>query len=483
MKEKVLQTIREYSLVQPGQKIVVAVSGGPDSMALLYLLHELSSQLDVRLHVVHVNHQLRPQAAAEAVLVKKHAARLGLPVTVCKINVTAIQARLKLSLEAAARHGRYRALQHVVRRVGAHCIATGHHQDDCIETLLLRLLAGSGLDGLKGIPVRRALSSGIEIIRPLYRVSRREIEYYCRQKGLQTAQDLTNLQPIYLRNRIRLQLLPFLEQEFGPSIRRTMARTAEILAADSALLTELTEQAYASVLLESTGKRVCLSLPKLREQPPAMQGRLIRRALWAAGAQRVEYNHVKEVLLVAQSSLPSAWTPVVDRIIARREYDKLYIERDSRQTGQTEMRKVLLQLPGKTYLPWCEQWMEAKIIPNKLAQDFTSSPMEAYLAADEIKGPVIVRTRQAGDRVRLFRRPGKRKLKDIFIDKKIPLRKRDQIPIVVNKGQILWVAGVDIADEYRVTPKTKQVLHLRLFAENSSIKKLKLKDGAKCRIK
>lgn len=461
LEKKVLRTIKNEQLIRPGQKVIVAFSGGPDSLCLLHLLHRLSFRLGFCLHAVHVNHRLRPEAADEEVAVKKMAIKMGIPLTVCRINVEKIRKENKqMSIESAARSGRYRALFMIARRENASCIATAHHRDDRIETLLLRLLTGSGTDGLKGIPLRRTVGKNLEIVRPLWDVSRREIEHYCRIHRLFPLQDPTNLRPVYLRNRIRLNLLPFLEEEFGPHIRKLLARTADLLAEESGLLQELTAKEFNRLAEEKIPGIVTLQLPDLKLLPKAMRSRILRLALWRAGAKRVTRSQVRNVLSLAESRSPSARCPVSKDIAALREYDRLHIGRLSLPAAG---EKVELKVPGCTCLPWCGRRIKAEILPAESISLPPSSREEAFLDAGAVQYPLFARTREAGDKVRLYGRPGSRKLKDIFIDKKIPRRMRDAIPLVTGGERILWVAGVDIAHDYRVTEATKRVLHLSIL--------------------
>lgn len=461
MQKTVLQTIKKRQLLTPHDKVLIAVSGGPDSLSLLHLLHTLAAQLHIKLHIAHINHGLRPEAGAEALAIKKWALQMQLPVTVRRLDVEKIRRKRQLSVEAAAREGRYRALLEVAQQVGATRVATGHHRDDRVETLLLRLIVGSGLDGLKGILSKRPLGFGIEVIRPLYDVSRKQIEAYCRQNQLQPLQDPSNAEPVYLRNRVRLHLLPFLEQEFGSHVRRTLVQTTELLAADSSLLATMTAQAYATVASTVQDGTIVLQLDLLLALAEPLQARLVRQALWQAGAKRIGHLHIQQVLAVAQSKSPSARCFVPGKIVVQREYERLLV-------GQTKPecrhlpRQVRLQIPGKTYLPWSCEWLEAEIIPRSQVASLQVMPNEAYCAADVLKQPLFVRTREPGDRVQLLGSPGSRKVKKILIDKKIPQQKRDQLPVVTNGEKIVWLGGVDIANAYRVTSSTKQVLHLKI---------------------
>ncbi|HHX73411.1 MAG TPA: tRNA lysidine(34) synthetase TilS [Firmicutes bacterium] len=460
MLKQVKKTLTEKKLVSPGQKIAVAVSGGPDSLCLLHVLHRLSAELDITLHLVHVNHGLRPEAKAEEIVLKKWALRLGLPLTVCRINVPAMRRKLHGSTQAVARLGRYRALLAAARRTGAAALATAHHLDDRVETMLLRLLAGSGTDGLKGIPLRRTVA-GVDIIRPLYQVTRKEIEAYCHRHHLSPLTDPTNLKSVYLRNRIRLKLLPFLEAEFGHHVRRTLARTADILAGENELLQQLTDKVYRRLASGNRREGIILQLPLLTAQPEPLQARVLRRALWEAGAERVTAAHIRQAGAVLHSNSPSAWCTVSGDIHVCRQYDRLVL-RDCPPAKQPAAQPVILPVPGKAYLPWCGEWLQAGFVLPHAGPFPPATARDAYLAADKLVFPLQVRPRRAGDRVRLFGRPGSRKLKDILVDAKIPRSKRETIPLVLSRDEIIWVPGIDIAECGRITAETQRILHLSL---------------------
>ncbi|NLZ92873.1 MAG: tRNA lysidine(34) synthetase TilS [Firmicutes bacterium] len=465
MYEAVLRTIKERQLILPGDKVLIAVSGGPDSLSLLHILHRLAPELKLKLHVIHINHCLRPEAADEAELVKKWSEELAVPITVRQLQVKEIQKREGLSLEEAARRGRYRIFMEIAQLVGAKRIATAHHCDDRIETLLMRLLTGSGLDGLKGIPSKRSLAAGIEVIRPLFDVSRQDIEIYCRLHDLHPVQDASNFQPIYFRNRVRLHLLPFLEEEFGSHIRRTLLRTADLLAADSSLLDSVTKAAYKKVV--TSGQMLILHLDELQRLPVALQARIVRQALWTTGVKRIASIHVKQVLALADSNSPSAYCTMPGGIVVQREYNYLKVGyfRTGTKTESTAMLQV--QVPGLTFLPWSNQWLETEIIDQTEISFRPANKQEAFCSADMLKWPLRVRTRRPGDRMQLLGSPGSRKVKKILIDKKIARQQRDRLPLVLSGEDIVWLGGVDIAEKFRVLPSTKKVLHFKLISDNN----------------
>lgn len=461
MQKQVLKTIQANQLLMPGQKVVVAVSGGPDSLCLLHILHSLAGRLGISLHVAHIHHRLRAEADAEAVAVKKWAIGLGLPVTVRRVDVKALQNRRRHSLQDGARRARYQALLSIARQYGASSIATAHHRDDLVETLLMRLLGGSGLDGLKGIPVKRQLAFGMNVIRPFHNVPREEIETYCRIHNLAPLLDPSNEQPVYLRNRIRLKLLPFLEAEFGPHVRRAIARTAGLLEADSRLLQGLAGKAYEETVHTGAGT-LSWYIPAMQQLPEALQARVIRTALWAAGVNRPAVVHVRQVMALMASRLPSAQHPLPGGLRAYRQYNTLFLGATLSEKPAEEIKEVTLQLPGKTYLPWSKKWIHAEMIPARSLANPVGARDEAFLAADKLSLPLTARQRKAGDTMHPLGSPGARKVKKILADRKVPREDRDCLPLIISGGQIAWIGGVETAEPFRVTQDTEHVLHLQL---------------------
>ncbi|MCW3489144.1 tRNA lysidine(34) synthetase TilS [Dethiobacter alkaliphilus] len=470
MRERVLRTIQNNQLFLPGQKVVVAVSGGPDSLMLLHVLGELSAKLGITLHVAHIHHGLRAESDQEAVAVKKMAIGLGLPVSVSRVNVENWRQKAGTSLQAAARQVRYGALERIAHRVGAACIATAHHRDDLVETLLLRLLSGSGLDGLKGFPIQRVLPSGLSVVRPLYDVTREEIEAYCRTYKLKPLQDPTNRKVDYLRNRVRLRLLPFLEREFGSHVRQSLARAAALLGQDSTLLTEVTSDAFARVCETAGRNSVVLNINKLHALPPALQDRVVRSALWQSGVKRPGRLHVEQVVALTIKKSPSAQLTLPDEVRAWRQYHRLCI---GRPEAESEIESIEVVLPGQTCLKSVGQKIEAEIRPVQEVSLPSSDRNQACLDLDRLKMPLVVRRRKPGDRMHPLGAPGKRKVKKVLADRKVPRRQREEVPLVLSGEEIAWLGGVEIAEPFRITKDTKRVLLLRLDS-------IREKDDAEC---
>lgn len=463
LESKVLQTILRYHLFAPGDNVLVAVSGGPDSLCLLHLLSRLAGELNITLLAVYVNHGLRPEAAREAFYVKKMAAGLGLPAVIYRTDAGKLAREGGYSRQDAARRARYSCLRQAAERTGANCIVTAHHEDDRVESLLLRLIGGSGLDGLAGLRVKRRLAENLLLARPLFHASRREITVYCRGHGLRPLLDRSNRETRALRNRVRLQLLPWLEQEFGGHVRKTLARTCDLLAGESELLGRLAAGQLQRVILEKSAEKLILDVEGLRQMPLPLRRRVVRLALWQIGAERPSASHTQAILHLSDSRLPSGRTSLPAGFIAAREYGRLIIERRRtgnglRATGGT----VMLEVPGCTRLPWSSQAISAEVLPAANVRLPPSDRREAYLDLEQLELPLLVRTRRPGDRMRPLGAGGSRKLKKILIDRKVPLAQRDLLPLVLSGERIAWACGAEIAGFCRVSEDTRQVLRLVL---------------------
>jgi len=280
----VRETMRRHRMVTSGEALVVGVSGGPDSLALLSALVELRGELSLRLHVGHLHHGLRgDDADADLHLVQRIAADWGVPFTAHRADVPGDMARSRVSEEIAGRGARYAFLCSLAREVGAGAIATGHNLNDQAETVLMRVLRGTGVDGLAGIPpvgIAPDPEGGpaVRVIRPLIRTSREEIVRYCELRGLAYRTDPSNLNPAYLRNRVRLQLMPLLRESYNPNLDHALANLADVLREESDLVQVLADEAWSAALIHAGGDSVTLRLSALNPAI-ALRRRVMRRVL------------------------------------------------------------------------------------------------------------------------------------------------------------------------------------------------------------
>lgn len=432
--------------------MVVAVSGGADSVVLLHSLLRLRAEWSLTLHVAHFDHGLRESSRQDALFVEELAGSWGLSATTGSWGG---QARRGRSLQAEARRARYRFLAAVASQVGATKIALGHHRDDQAETVLLHLLRGSGLRGLRGM---LAVREG-HLIRPLLEVGREEIEDYVKRHQLSFVEDPSNQNLRYLRNRIRWKLLPLLQREYNPAMTRTLARMAAFVADDEGYLEARAGETFNDVA-ELQGTRICMSLASLRVAAPPIRRRILERAIrsLAPGAY-LTAAHVRAVEALAvpggQStvSLPrgqKAW----------RSGGFLYLGRRGAQ--RRPLVHTELRVPGEVVI---QEWgvrMEAAILPRSMANVPGNSPDQAFIDWKQVLSPLEVRSWRPGDRFRPLGLQGHKKLQDLFVDAKVPREARGKVPVVSDQRGILWVPGFRIDERGRVGRGTEQVLFLAI---------------------
>ena len=448
---RVEETIRRYGMISPGEVVVAAVSGGPDSVALLYALYWLRGKLDISIHVAHLDHMFRgEESAGDAEFVGKICAELGLPATIESRDVPAFIRETGLSEEEGARIVRYRFLEEVAERVGSGKVATGHTATDQAETVLMRLLRGSGLRGLSGIPpVRRGK---VTFIRPLIRISRREIEELLKAEGIPFRIDSSNLKPVYTRNRIRLELMPLL-REFNPRIEEILARAGEISAEEDELMERLAIEKLGELALERKEGFVRLRGDELAGLPVALRRRVVRAAVREVKGDllNIDFDHIESILDLISSPNPNLKLDLPG-LRAERRYSELIIT--SEPEGGISEYEYRLPIPGEVEIPEAGLKLIAEVHEER--PPMPKNPDAALLDYDKLSPPLVVRNRRPGDRFRPLGMKGSKKVKDFFIDIKLPLPERDRVPILVSGGQIAWIVGHRIDDRFKVTGETKR---------------------------
>jgi len=427
MIEKMLETIKRENLIQKGHKIVVAVSGGPDSVAMLHALYSLKDY-DLTLYVCHLNHNYRGEASdGDAAYVKELSDSLGLESFIFSEDIEAYSKAHKLSFEEGARERRYALFEEVKEKTGADKIAVAQNMNDQAETLLMRLFRGSGLEGLTSIKYQRGY-----IIRPILECSRAAIEQYCEDHHLMTRTDHTNFETDYTRNKIRLDLLPYIKEHFNPNIIESLYQTSDLLKEDLNFIEKHVNQIYA----ELDKKILIEALPKDR----AILSRLIRKIVEneTGSLKGVSYDQIDRVIKLIH--MPHGNRVSIKGLDFQKSYDHLiYYVADSD--------------------PSSDILTEDKAFEGKFARVFIGQG-GIQIDADKIKGPLRVRTRRPGDKFRPLGMKGRKKLKDFFIDLKIPAHERDQIYLVCDDENIIWVVGYRMSEDYKVTSDTTNKLHL-----------------------
>jgi tRNA(Ile)-lysidine synthase len=464
-KQQVLHFIREQQLVASREKLLVAVSGGPDSVCLLHILSELRQELDIELHVAHLNHQLRGAASdADADYVAKLAKRLNIPATVESRNVSAYQKRHRLSPEEAAREVRYAFLAEVATKVGAARVAVGHTADDHVETIIMHLLRGSGTRGLRGLlPVSRWPSSdtGLTIVRPLLEMTRTETAAYCRQHHLHPRADASNLSIEPLRNRVRHRLLPEL-RKYNPQVMAALQRTARLAADDLDFIDSEVSRRWEEVM-HRDGDAIIIDRSAFLALPSALKRHLLRNSIdtLLGNLKDIEAGHIEDIM--AALDKPSGRNIILPGGLSFTiEYDRYVLAPDSASLCPFPMfeSESVLKIPGLTRLPGWD--IEAALLmpseagkPGEKADDFT-----AFFDCAATGENLAVRHRRPGDRFQPLGMSQPKKLNQFMIDARIPRGWRQRIPVVSAPGQIVWVVGWRIDERVKVRPDTKMVLRL-----------------------
>jgi len=447
--------IQRQRLFEAGETVVVAVSGGADSVALLDILCSLPDE-KLRLVVAHLNHGLRgADSDGDEEFVRQLAARYGLPFELQRADVAGLAQSCRLSLEDAGRRARYLFLAEAAKAHGAASIALAHHRDDQAETVLIRLLRGAGGAGLSAM----GSSSQGGLKRPLLQVSRAEIELYLKGRGLGYRTDASNADTAILRNSIRHELIPFLKR-YNPKISERLAATAEILACDEELLEGMTETAYAR-LIRPDPAGPTLAIGELVLEPRGLRLRLYRRALSAlrGDLRHIGLAHLEAIDRLAASSRPNSRIKLPGDCFVARSYGALrFTARE--EAGEPGWENAIDGV-GSFALPSGGRLL-VESVPRPASLD-TGSRRVAYLDPAAAPFPWLLRSFAPGDRFRPLGMTGAQKVKDLFMNEKIPAARRRRIPLLVCAGRILWVCGVRMGEEARVTAAAGAVLRVEIL--------------------
>lgn len=463
--EKMKQYIRFYRMIEPGDKLVVAVSGGPDSVALLHLLCDLRDELGFSLCIAHLNHMARgPDSFADAEFVSRLGEGLKLDTYVEAINVKENLADLKTSFQEGARILRYRFLESVMKKCSGNKIVVGHNADDQVETVLINFFRGSGLKGLAGIPPVRGA-----IIRPMLSCSRSEIETYLDIRKLSSRSDRSNSAMDYLRNRIRLDLIPNLENKYSKNFKSHVLQMAEITREDEDFLDSQVRE-FLSLHVPEAGKQLSIKVEDICPLHLAMQKRVIRQVVSRVlgDLRRVSMRHIEAVRELLQAPGLDKQIHLPGSLVVRRQGNELKFNIEpnrgsgisTKVTGDIDW-KTELNIPGFTEIKAASLSLHARLIPKEDKSYNLVPAHHSFLDFDKTGKRIIVRFFRPGDRFIPLGMKGTKKLKSFFIDEKVPREERKFIPILTTlENDVIWVYGKRIAQDYRVTPGTKNVLFI-----------------------
>jgi tRNA(Ile)-lysidine synthase len=497
LESKVIDFIQRYSLIPDEEVVVVGVSGGADSVCLLHVLAKWRKRLGIKLHVAHLNHQLREvESEADAEYVSNLAGSLGIPITIDRQDVAAYRTERNCSIEEAARELRYAFLARVAREVGANRIAIGHTRDDQVETILMHILRGTGITGLCGLapcspmaydsqgmlllaslPSLRAKRSNLLVIRPLLDITREETTNYCQEQQLAPRIDSSNLSLSFFRNRLRLQLLPLLRQ-YNPSVDQALLRLADIAKEDSALIEQQASGLWDEVARQENNT-IYLDRKQIASLPIALQRHLLRAAVTrlVGDTRDIEASHIEAARSLLNKPA-SKRISLPHGLICHGGYDELVIASTSKQSQLPPCPfpplpgEFPLKVPGKTVSPGWK--VIASIVRERAASSSSrgalgtsdgncQSGLVAHFDLHKTGTELFVRQRRPGDRFQPLGMSMPKKLYEFMVDAKIPRSWRSHIPIVCSPQQIIWVVGWRIDDRVKTTEASKEIIRLEFI--------------------
>lgn len=440
---KFFETVRKYNMINEGDHIILGVSGGADSLCLLFLLIELQKEVSFRITVVHVEHGIRgEESLKDARFVEQICRQQQVEFHMESVDIRQIAAREHLSVEEAGRKARYDTFERVLSERGANKIAVAHNRNDQAETMLWNMARGSGMNGAAGIrPVRG------NIIRPLLECDRTEIEGYLKDRNVIWREDRTNQEMDYTRNVLRGQVFPLLKEKVNAKSPEHFAALGEEIQRTEEYLDKLVNEKLKNILyLEEHGG--VLLIEELCKEDDFLKERMIRQALKLSGCPLKDLTrvHVSQIcsLLQGQSGrqtmLPGGWT-------VRREFEKLHMEKKTLSYSFTE---------GKIE----EKRAKIRIFPNK-NQIIPRKKYTKWFSYDKISNDFQIRTRQPGDYLIINHLGQKKKLKEYLVEEKVPLCIRNQIPLVARGHEIIWVVGYRISENYKITKETKEIIEIQ----------------------
>ncbi|MFC1467609.1 tRNA lysidine(34) synthetase TilS [Verrucomicrobiota bacterium] len=464
----IIATIRDaietHALIEKGQRVIVGVSGGADSVALLYVLHFLSSRLGFEMAAAHLHHGTRAEASdADMRFVQELCWRLGIHCFTREVDVPKRAKRSRRSLEMEARAARHGFFADMMQRTHADAVVLAHTADDQAETFLLKLARGAGLRGLSGMNWDQALR-GFRTVRPMLGVTRAEIEEFLNHHGLKWREDASNTDLRFKRNCVRHEVLPFLEEKLNPNIRQTLLRTMDVLREEDEWVSGIAAS-YLKSVSSPTGDVVFGD--RLAVYSPAARRRVIMNWLLQNDVPRaaVNFECVRRVddLLLSQGG--SRHIQVTDKLRVVNQYGKLRVSHIKRANGASF--EATLEASGVTWVPRCR--LEVKVEAGRgIVQDVASRigefPSTAAIDLEKVgERTLIVRSIRDGDRMRPLGMSGSRKLQDILVDEKVPRDLRRELPVVECEGEIVWFPGYRISEDWKVRNRIAASLHLTMI--------------------
>ena len=480
------EEIEADALLAKGDRVVVGVSGGSDSMALLHALVDLNNEWGYALsiHIAHLDHGLRgPEGEKDAAFVHGAADGLELSCTVERRDVGSLAGGGKGSVEEVARRERYAFLERVCLQTGARVVAVGHQRDDDAETILHRIVRGTGLRGLAGIPRCRILgeASGIRLVRPLLRYDRRALLAYLAEAGVPYREDRTNRDASMMRNRIRNVVLPMLAEQVNPQVREALLRLGEQARWLEEYLRETVQRTFETLIISHTDQELTLNASALSKKSRIVQTELVRRAVasFQLGEQDLGFARMVAVLDLAADPVSGKQLHLPGGMTVSKRYNRLIFSMPTDEPRETIAAEIAVHVPGRTLLPirrmeiTCDlSTIDAKTLSQRRQRQHAVSlaqpgagrggeqVFEELVDYDCVRLPLVVRTRSPGERFWPLGAPGSKKLSEFLTDGKVDPEARQRVAVLCDQLGPIWVIGHRIDERVKLTPQTRQVLRL-----------------------
>lgn len=459
MHRKVLSYIKDNDLIKSGDKILIALSGGPDSVCLLNILYELKEKLSIDIAAAHLNHLLRGEDAfKDEEYVINICDRMGIKCFTKQVDINRYSREHKLSSEMAGRNVRYNFFEEILKQEGFNKIATAHNANDQAETILFRLMRGTGLEGLGGIKAIREN----KVIRPILCLSRKEVEEYIELKNISPRIDKTNFEKVYNRNKIRLDILPYIKENFNVDIVQTLNRMSVLLQKDNEFLEKISKSSYNNYCTEYNDYFIIKK--EIFKEEKAIVNRVLRNAVikFSKANYNFEMKHIDEIFTLAKNDSGKI-IDLPNGIYAENVYGDIYIKtRKQKNNFNSQNKEVILNKEdiSKSIIEFGKFNIKFLNVYNheQDKMNLKENKMIKYFDFDKIVGNISIRFRKDGDKIIPSGMNGSKKVKDIFIDMKIPKEERSNIPILCFDERIAWVVGIRTSEEYKLTNKSENIL-------------------------
>lgn len=452
MEDRILRSIEKHKLIKKADTIIVGASGGPDSQFMIYILNSLKSQIDFEIILAHLNHLHRKEARNDENLVRKTAEELNLKFFTRARSMDDYAREHKISSEDAGRRLRYEFFNELAKEYKNSKIAVAHNKDDQAETVLMRIIRGTGLDGLRAMDYK----SG-NIIRPILDIKKSEILAFLDSKNIAYAIDHTNFENDYTRNKIRLDIIPKLE-DINPRVIDQIYNLSELAKDDLEILDEVIDDKFTD-LAEIKKDRITFDKAKFDKTDSAILRRIIRKAIETLNGEikDISKENIDEYLTIRD--LDNGKKIIKDRLRLRKSYDSYILEMEKTKGKFNDE----LYLKDLDLINFDGLYIKTSIINSN---KYEKSRNIGYFDYDKLKFPLKVRTRKNGDRFTPLGHKSEKKLKDFFIDQKVDREKRDDIPLIISNDKIIWLIGLRISDNFKVTESTKRILKIEVCDEN-----------------